>query len=141
MLSRCTLLLPLVLAAIGCGGADSRVKACEAKRLTIDTGFAGCITSADDVGDPPPPPSATPNFGVAIFDSKPSTQPDSAPPPAFMTQSDADGYYEVAVPPGHYWVCTTFRRCIEEDLGEKKVMLLDYEFSNSMGWGERPPSL
>jgi hypothetical protein len=128
----------LLTTAANCG-SDPTVADCDAHSPSIATGFAGCVSSEDDVGNPPPPPSVKPGFGVDVFVTQPSTDLNDGARPEFTTQTGADGFYEITVTPGHYWVCTTFRRCIEQDVQPMTVRRLDYAFSVGPGWSEPRP--
>jgi hypothetical protein len=123
----------LACAAIGCG-SDDAIDRCETHAVSIATGFAGCVASEDDVGNPPPPATATADFGIAVYLTQPSSDLDDGVQPDFETGTDRDGFYQLAVPPGHYWLCTTFRRCIEQDVADMTVERFDYAFSNGPGW-------
>jgi hypothetical protein len=125
----------LVCAAIGCGSSDA-ARECEAQSPTITTGFAGCVASEDDVGDPPPPATATANFEVAVYLTEPSSDLKDGVEPDFDTHTDAHGFYQVTVPPGVYWLCTAFRRCTKQEVRPMSVVRLDYSFSAGPGWSE-----
>ncbi|MFP2956296.1 hypothetical protein ACLEPN_00300 [Myxococcus sp. 1LA] len=49
-------------------------------------------------------------------------------------KSDGDGFYEVALEPGDYRICTTFERCTDFSVGSSERVRLDYEMSVGPGW-------
>jgi hypothetical protein len=122
-----------LFAAIGCGSTDA-ARECEAQSPSITTGFAGCVTSEDDVGDPPPPATATADFEVAVYLTEPSSDLKDGVEPDFDTHTDAHGFYQITVPPGVYWLCTSFRRCTRQEVLPMSVQRLDYSFSEGLGW-------
>ena len=94
-------------------------------------GIYGCVTSTSEVDDT----HVLPDFSVQAFTSQPSAMPDDGAVPSLSTASDADGYYQLSLLPGHYWICSSFRRCVEKDIlaGTRR---LDYSFSLGPGWVE-----
>lgn len=49
-------------------------------------------------------------------------------------RSSREGFYEVALEPGSYRICTTFERCRDFTVEEGQLVRLDYEFSVGPGW-------
>ena len=121
-----------LLGAIGCGSAPStELDACRHHEPSIAVGIYGCVTSTSEVDDT----HVLPDFSVQAFTSQPSAMPDDGAVPSLSTASDADGYYQLSLLPGHYWICSSFRRCVEKDIlaGTRR---LDYSFSLGPGWVE-----
>ncbi|HEY2735248.1 MAG TPA: hypothetical protein VGI70_14730, partial [Polyangiales bacterium] len=77
------------------------------------------------------------HFELDVWTSAPSSDLNDGAEATYSALTDAQGFYELSVPAGHYWVCTSFRRCIEEDLAISQVTELDYEASVGPGWSER----
>ncbi|AEI68721.1 putative lipoprotein [Corallococcus macrosporus] len=48
--------------------------------------------------------------------------------------SNEEGFYEFALEPGDYRICTTFERCTDFTVGTGEAVRLDYEFSVGPGW-------
>ncbi len=48
--------------------------------------------------------------------------------------SNKDGFYEAALVPGDYRICTTFGRCTDFSVGIDELVRLDYEMSVGPGW-------
>jgi hypothetical protein len=120
--------------AIGCGsGPSTDLDACRQRAPSIATGIYGCTTSTSDEGDTTT--YVLPDFQVQVFTSEPSGMQNDGAVPAWSTASDADGFYELSLAPGHYWICSGFRRCTEQKLGAAPRRL-DYSFSLGPGWQE-----
>ncbi len=114
----------LVLCLVsGCG-----VDVCRQKSATVTTGIAGCVTEQDDSGASVA--TVKTDFGVQVFD----VEPNDSTSAIASTKSDAHGFYEVALTPGHYWLCTDFRRCTQQDVQANTVNRVNYEFSAAPGW-------
>jgi hypothetical protein len=47
------------------------------------------------------------------------------------------GFYEVALPAGDHWVCTTFRRCMALTVPPAGSVALDYDAGVGPGWSLR----
>ncbi|GHG70631.1 hypothetical protein [Comamonas sp. JC664] len=48
--------------------------------------------------------------------------------------SSREGFYEVALEPGGYRICTTFERCTDFTVEAGQLVRLDYESSVGPGW-------
>ncbi len=114
----------LVLCLFSACGVD----VCREKSASISTGVAGCVTERDDSTASPATIKA--NFGVRVFD----VEPNDSTAPLASTKSDAHGFYELALTPGHYWLCTDFLRCTQQDVQASAVNRVNYEFSAGPGW-------
>ena len=99
-------------------------------RLTVSQGIYGQTTSHDDIGYNPVVVNS--DFTVLAYTSEPPQNLDGAQPFA-SDVSDERGFYELSLQPGEYWICTTFGRCIQLDLGTE-LLRLDYEFGAGPGW-------
>jgi hypothetical protein len=125
------------LELVGCGGGGDKTEACRARTPDHAGGVHGCVTQSSDVGNPPPPSAPLPDFSVEIFKSEPpSTSGDGLAPFAKAT-SDSDGYYEIELSPGDYWICTSFRRCVELDVPVGRSIAVDYDYGLGPGWSPR----
>jgi hypothetical protein len=113
--------------------APPAVLACRNQQPSVSSGVFGCVTATDDVGTPRPP-EALPMFGVQVFIDPPPSTPDDGLEPAAATRSDATGFYELPLPPGRYWLCTTFRRCTPIDTTATVPLRRDYDFGPGPGW-------
>lgn len=98
--------------------------------LTISQGIYGQTTSHDDVGYNPIVVNS--DFTVLAYTSQPPENLNGAEPFA-SDISDERGFYELALEPGEYWICTAFGRCIQLTLGTE-LLRLDYEFGVGPGW-------
>lgn len=98
--------------------------------LTISQGVYGQTTSHDDVGYNPVVVNS--HFTVLAYTSQPPQNMEDAEPYA-SDISNERGFYELGLEPGVYWICTTFGRCVELDLGTE-LLRLDYEFGVGPGW-------
>jgi hypothetical protein len=95
------------------------------RRLTIAQGLYGQTTSQDDIGVNPARYFPMP---LDIFSPK-------GDGPALVTaKSDSRGFYEIALEPGAYRACTSFKRCTRFTIERGKCVRLDYEFSVGPGW-------
>jgi len=126
-----------VLAIGGCGSGGDETVACRTKAPTHTEGVYGCVTQSNDVGNPPPPTSALPEFSVEIFPSEPPPTPGDGLVPWAQTSSDSQGYYEIGLSPGDYWICTAFRRCLELAVPAGRCLAVDYDFGVGPGWSPR----
>jgi hypothetical protein len=132
------LLVASILLAAGCSGSDEDpVARCRSRAPTITGGIYGCITATNDLGDTKT--TAEEGFAVQVFTTQPSDDPHDGHAADASSLSDADGYYELSLAPGHYWICSAFRRCTEKQLvaGARR---LDYSFSLAPGWEDGTPS-
>ncbi len=124
--------LALVLGAAGCGddGIDRDVE----DLVTITQGIYGQVTSTNDVGDVET--RYLPGFEIDVFPVPPifPAPDDEHGVPVATTESGARAFYEVALDPGDYVVCTFFGRCIDITVLEGALMRLDYSFSIAPGW-------
>ncbi|WP_426749677.1 carboxypeptidase regulatory-like domain-containing protein [Myxococcus sp. Y35] len=50
--------------------------------------------------------------------------------------SNGDGFYEAALEPGSYRICTSFERCTDFSVGAGEVVRRDYEMSVGPGWSK-----
>ncbi len=65
---------------------------------------------------------------------EPSDDPEDGTQPHAQTVSDQRGFYELELETGDYWVCTSFRRCVDVTIEEQTLLQLDYEFGAGPGW-------
>ncbi len=105
----------------GASGVDRNVE----MRLTISSGVYGQTTSQDDVGDHAPEFNS---MEMSVFQSE------SGDAPIAKAKSDEVGFYEVALQPGDYSICTSFARCSTFRVEQDQCVRLDYEFSAAIGW-------
>ena len=119
---------------VGCGGDDG-VAACRQRQPAISTGVYGCITASNDVGDSSIKP--LPKFSIEVFTTQPPHSPDDGLVPLARTESDAMGFYELNLPGGSYWICTSFRRCVALEQPTSLPIARDYDFGLRPGWGNR----
>jgi hypothetical protein len=134
------LLVFLGLAAleiVGCGGGGDGTQSCRTRAPAHAEGIYGCVTQSNDVGDPPPPTSPLPGFSVEVFLSEPPSTTGDGLAPFAKTTSDSEGYYEIELSPGDYWVCTSFRRCTKIVVPAGKPLAVDYDFGLGPGWSPR----
>jgi hypothetical protein len=116
----------LAMCGSGCTGAelfgiDRNVET----KLTITSGVYGQTTSQDDVGDHAPEYKS---MQVNVF----SSSSDEAP--LATATSDEVGFYEIALLPGDYSMCTVFGRCRDFRADQGQCVRLDYEYSVGPGW-------
>jgi hypothetical protein len=120
-----------VLGVLGCGPAE--VGAVDERKVstfaTVKTGLQGLVTELDDVGLTQPKDLA--NFQVDVFEVPPST---TLGPVFASTHTNADGFYELALAPADYVVCTAFKRCVRVTVPKGDPLRLDYYFSVGPGW-------
>jgi hypothetical protein len=124
----------------GCGSGNStpdEVSACRARISAQPEGIHGCITHSDDVGNPPSPTGPYSGFPVEVFLSEPPGTPEDGLAPFAQTKSDAEGFYELGLSSGTYWLCTSFRRCAEVTIPPGTNVAFDYDFGLGPGWSFR----
>ena len=131
------LLCLATLVTISCGGGHDEIAACRARAPLAAESIYGCVTQSNDVGNPPPSTSPLSGFSVEVFPSEPPSTPGDGLAPLIGTTSDLRGYYEVGLPSGSCWLCTSFRRCVEVTLPAAERMALDYDFGAGPGWSPR----
>jgi hypothetical protein len=136
MNTRTTTACLAMLALLGTACSPDASEKCASRDPAFRSGIAGCATSHNDIGDPPPEGELLPDFPIDVFTTQPSHDPEDGAKPDFHAETDAIGYYEIALDAGHYVICTSFRRCTELDLDGKNVHRLDYDFSVGPGWSE-----
>jgi hypothetical protein len=78
--------------------------------------------------------AALSSFPVHAFLSQPPPTPDDRLEPIVATRSDGMGFYELPLPPGRYWLCTTSRRCAEIDTTANAILRKDYDSGPGAGW-------
>src|SRR5438045_3136462 len=121
----------------GCGGdgGDDGVAACRQHQPTISGGVYGCITQSNDVGDPWVKP--LPKFSIEIFQSPKPPMPNDGLVPLTRTESDAIGFYQINLPAGSFWICTSFRQCAALDQPTGRPIARDYDFGQGPSWAPR----
>ena len=125
----------LVLAGLfACEGAgkEDLVMICTGRTPTVASGVYGCVTRSDDVGDPDT--AALPNFHVDVFAMMPPPTPGDGLVPLTESTTDEVGFFEVALAPGTYWLCTTFRRCIMIEIPASPPVRRNYDYGFGPGW-------
>jgi len=124
----------------GCGGENSakdEIRACRARTSEQSSGIHGCITHSDDVGTPPAAAGPYCGFPVEVFLSEPPATPEATLTPFAQAESDSEGFYDLGLSPGTFWICTSFRRCTEVSIPSRTNLALDYDFGPGPGWSVR----
>ena len=115
--------------AVGC--AEQLIDPDE--EVTIEQGIYGLTTRSDDTGgDPDTRPN--PGFAIEVFLDTQSTNPDDGETPYVQTTSNEDGFYQLELIEGDYFVCSAFRRCVTLQLGTDQLVRLNYNFGLDYGW-------
>lgn len=115
----------VVLLGLGCS-EDAAIDRDVEDQLTISSGVYGQTTARDDVAAYNP--IEYHQMSLAVFSSI-----DRTTPIANVTSS-VNGFFEVALSPGDYAICTAFQRCSEFSVADGQCVRLDYEFSEGPGW-------
>lgn len=100
--------------------------------ITISQGIYGITTSSNDVGGGNS--ETYPEFNIDIFTEEPSSDLDIDTGLLVSLQSDDNGFYEVELEIGDYYLCSSFRRCITVSINENDVSRHDYDFGAGPGW-------
>lgn len=100
--------------------------------ITINQGIYGQVTTYDDVG--PGPLEYVEGFGLHVYLTEPSLDPGDFSGAVLEIRSIENGFFEIDLAAGNYYVCTTFKRCVVVEQREGELLRLDYEFSVGPGW-------
>lgn len=101
--------------------------------LTIHQGIYGQTTSASDFGF-----DTSAHYNEMEIRVLPAMSTFGAVPPIATTTSHDRGFYEIALEPGSYRLCTSFGRCVTATVQVNTLARWDYEFSEGPGWAFVP---
>jgi hypothetical protein len=130
-----TLASPLLcVGALGaCSGGSATPAPAAGTTLSIAQGVYGWARSYDDVG-PTPTNEVLRGFPIDVFASQPPPTPGDGRSPLAHAETDDTGFYELTLPVGHHWLCTSFRRCTEVDIAPGTTVRKDYQGGPGPGW-------
>ena len=117
------------LVSLNSCGVDPNIES----MLTIHQGIYGQTTSASDVA--PDTSSHYNQMEIRVF---PEMSTFAGVPPIATTTSNDRGFYEIALEPGSYQLCTSFGRCVTATVQANSHPRWDYEFSAGPGWTSVP---
>lgn len=119
----------LGLALTGCGGSDPVDRNVE-RRLTITQGLYGQATSYDASSSEPL--VYVPGEELLVF---PGTQPVVADSVALASaRSDNHGFFQFQLDVGSYFLCTSFRRCVNPIVGTGECIRYDFDVGAAESW-------
>ena len=136
MTKRCGWLVVSMLAAspTACGGERSPTEECLELKPGTASGVYGCATSINDVGRDRKP-QVLADFGVQVFAEEPPRTPNDGLTPLASTKSNSLGFYELALAPGSYSLCTTDRSCTAIEIRANEPLRKNYLSSfGGAGW-------
>jgi hypothetical protein len=129
----CAGAIAVLVTLTGCGSSDNSPADCLAREPSISTGVYGCVTETNDVGTDRSA-HVFPGFEVQVFADEPPPTPSDGLEPLATAKTDSLGFYQMALDPGNYSLCTAFRRCTAIHLAADAPSRKNYEFGLSMGW-------
>ena len=123
--------LVLAFAASACGSSDKVVDRNVEKRLTITQGLYGQAT-AYTAGASEEPLVYIPGEELIVF---PGNQPVTADSVVLAsTKSDDHGFFQIQLDAGTYFLCTSFRRCVNPSVRAGECVRYDFDYGDAEAW-------